>query len=78
MKTKNLPPLSRSKSLKTPHHQKQGGGGGAVLAFVFSGNWKPETANCFVFIYPVSWDISVQRTYSQLDLKIPMIFISQK
>jgi hypothetical protein len=57
MKTKDLSHLSRSKSLKTTHHQKWGGVGGKGFGFDFSGNGKPETGNSCLFIYPKLRDI---------------------
>jgi hypothetical protein len=43
MKTKDLTPIPRSKSLKTTHHQKWGGGGAEVLALGSSENGKLGT-----------------------------------
>jgi hypothetical protein len=78
MKSKDLAPLSQPKLLKTTHHQKWGGVGQEGFAFNLSGNRKPETGNSFLFIYPKTWDIGEQRSYTVLDLKTPMNSISQK
>jgi hypothetical protein len=59
MKTNDLTPIPRPKSLKTTHHQETGRGRG--FAFDLSGSWKPETGNSFLFIYPETWDIGKQR-----------------
>jgi hypothetical protein len=77
MKSKNLAPLSQPKLLETTPHQKWGGVGQKGFAYDFSGKWKPETGNSFVFIYPKTWDIAEQRSYTQLDLETPMNSISQ-
>jgi hypothetical protein len=53
---------AKSSSLKTTHHQKRGGVGRQGFAFDLSGNWKPETGNSLVFIYPKTGDIGGIRT----------------